>query len=675
MKFLFLFFAFILFTFGVTPQDKLTPEMLWKLNRLSGAQVNPNESQLLYGVRSYDAKSSASVQKIFLYDLKKKQEKIFFDGQSSVIHPQWLNDNEVVFMSKEDGANLLLTKNLNGEQKQLVNFGGQNILDFMVSPNGNYLVTLQKVKVRESFQERHSDLPDADYKVYDELMFRHWDTYQDEFETQIFLHALGTDDKFKDKGINILKGEVYSGIVPPFHGLDNVTFSPDEEQLLYVSKKMSKDDFSVSTDSQVYAYHILNGETKLLTPGYKGYDMNPAFDKKGEYLAWLSMEKDGFEADKNDIIVRSLSDGKDFNLTRKFDLTVNNFKWAPDGKSIFFIATIEATNQIFSIDLKKQELTQITDGIFNYNDFDFAGKFLVGTRQSMLVPNDLYLVNLKNGEAEQITDVNDEILNELSKPTIEKRWVKTTDNKKMLTWVILPPNFDENKKYPTLLYCQGGPQSAVSQFFSYRWNFRLMAEQGYVVIAPNRRGLPGFGQAWNDAISQDWGGQAMRDYLAAVDEIKQEEYIDEKRIGAIGASYGGYSVYYLAGIHEGRFKSFISHCGLFNMESWYASTEELFFANWELGGPYWDPKYKEGIVKNSPHTNVGKWDTPILVIHGGKDYRVPENQGFEAYQAAKMKGIKSRLLYFPDENHWVLQPQNGIVWHREFFGWLAETLK
>jgi dipeptidyl aminopeptidase/acylaminoacyl peptidase len=288
---------------------------------------------------------------------------------------------------------------------------------------------------------------------------------------------------------------------------------------------------------------------------------------------------------------------------------------------------------------------------------------------------ELYGFNIKKGTERVITHTNDEIYNSIALSKIEKRWVKTTDGKEMLTWVILPPNFDSTKTYPTLLYCQGGPQSAVSQFYSFRWNFQLMAANDYVIIAPNRRGLPSFGTEWNEAISKDWGGQAMKDYLAAFDEISKESYIDQNNAGAVGASYGGYSVYMLAGIHEKRFKSFVAHCGLFNLESWYGSTEELFFANFDIGGPYWENPAPKSYAKFSPHKYAQNWDTPIFVIHGGRDYRVPDTQGMEAFQVAQLKGLKSRFLYFPKEGHWVLQPQNGLVWHREYFKWLDETLK
>ncbi|MGY8953155.1 MAG: S9 family peptidase, partial [Flavobacteriales bacterium] len=399
-------------------------------------------------------------------------------------------------------------------------------------------------------------------------------------------------------------------------------------------------------------------------------------------IAWLSMARDGYESDKNDIIILDLEGGEEVNISEKWNNTISSFVWSNDGKKIFFLASINATNQIFEINLPdnlgsidpKKHFRQITDGQFNYNSILESGADIFSLRQDMNNASEIYSVNIKTGAAKQISHVNDELYKEITRSKVEKRMVKTTDGKDMLTWVIYPPNFDPNKKYPTLLYCQGGPQSAVSQFYSFRWNFQLMAAAGYIIVAPNRRGLPGFGVEWNEAISKDWGGQAMKDYFSAIDELSKESYVDESRVGAIGASYGGYSVYMLAGIHENRFKTFISHCGLFNLESWYGTTEELFFANWDIGGAYYEKVPPVSYAKHSPHKYVANWNTPMLVFHGGKDFRVPEGQGMEAFNAAQQMRLKSRFVYFPEESHWILSPQNGIVWHSEFFKWLKETL-
>lgn len=655
-------------------QKEFTPETLWKLGRLSGGAVSPSEDFALYTVTNYKVDKNTGSTDVYILNLETEETRKINASDLKLSSPRWTSNNRIAFLHNKENQQIIASVDHNGKDYQEIGaFELGTIQEFKLSPRENYLIALQNVKTKKSLADKYPEMTEANVKVTDNLMYRHWDTWNDENSAQLFLYSL-QDFKVKNIPKNIQEGESFDGILPPFGGLEDLTFSHDEERIIYTSKKMEPNEFATSTNSDLYEYLILEGTTQNITSSNKGYDTHPRFSPEGDQLAWLSMEKDGFEADKNDIIIKDLENQTTKNLTKDIDLTVSDYKWSKDGKSIYFLAVIHATYQLFEFDVKKGKHRQITEGVYNYTGFYEAGKSFITTRQSMLTPNDLYRVSIKKGDAERLTDINADILDHIAKPTVEKRWITTSDDKKMLTWVILPPNFDSSKKYPSLLYCQGGPQSAVSQFFSFRWNFRLMASQGYVVIAPNRRGLPGFGQEWNDAISKDWGGQPIEDYLSAVDEVKKEPYIDAKRIGAVGASYGGYSVYYLAGIHEGRFSSFISHCGLFNMTSWYGTTEELFFADWELGGPYWLPENKEQFIKNSPHTKVANWDTPMLVIHGGKDYRVPENQGLEAFQAAQLLGLKSRLVYFPEESHWVLSTQNALVWHKEFFGWLEETL-
>jgi dipeptidyl aminopeptidase/acylaminoacyl peptidase len=665
----------LLFTSLTAQQEQFTPEKLWQLKRLGGGAVAPNEKWVLYTLTEYTVAENRGTTNYHLLNLEDGTSHTLTLPDQGARALKWTETSAIAYMvAKGSGVEIKSYHPDSKEIKLLRSIPKNTVMDFKLSPELNYLVTVEKVKTKISFQEMYPDLPEANFKVYDDLMYRHWDTWKDEYNSQLLVYPIG-EASGKSAGINILEGTTYDGVLKPFGGLENVTFSKSGEELIYSSKKKTGIDYATSTNSELYVYEMLTGDNRLITQGYKGYDTHPLVSPDGKSLAWLSMAKDGFEADKNDIIVRDLSNNEDLNLTRDIDLTVSDYKWSKDGKSIYFLADIHGTKQLFEYDLKKRKHEQLTDGIYNYTGFYETKKEFIAVRQSMLVPSDIYRITKKDGEVEQLTDVNAEILDVLPKPTLEKRWITTSDNKKMLTWVLLPPNFDRRKKYPALLYCQGGPQGAVSQFFSYRWNFRLMASQDYVIIAPNRRGLPGFGQEWNDAISKDWGGQAIEDYLAAVDEVKKEDYVDENRIGAVGASYGGYSVFYLAGIHEGRFKSFISHCGLFNMTSWYGTTEELFFANWEFGGPYWLEANRSIYQRNSPHYNVKKWDTPMLVIQGGKDYRVPEGQSFEAFQALQILGIKSKFLYFPDENHWVLQPQNAMVWQTEYFKWLEETLK
>ncbi|PKR81421.1 peptidase S9 [Brumimicrobium salinarum] len=675
MKLRFLAGSFLLllssFVFGQS-QD-FTSNQLWKLKRISGGTVSTDQSKILYQSSTFSVDDNNSESSYYVYDIKKdKHQKI--EGETAEIkNLRWIKDGLAGIKITDNKKQIVTISKKHEVLGTLLTKTKDRLLDFKISPEMNILITLERVKTGTSISDQYPKYSEANVKIYDDLMYKHWDHWTDEYSDQLFVYNI-KNGKVSGEGTNILAGTPYDGVLKPFGGLEGVTFL-NEEQIIYTSKKKTGKEYATSTDTELYVYTIKTNETSNWTEAYQGYDRNPVVHKATQKLAWLSMSNDGFESDKNDIIVRDITTQEDQNLTESIDLTVSDFIWNKDGDKIFFLATIEATYQLFELDVKTHEYKMITSGDHNYGSLRLANDKIIALRQSMLHPNELFSVDIESGKATPITTANTEKLKTFDAPTIEKRWITTSDNKKMLTWVVLPPNFDETKKYPTLLYCQGGPQSPVSQFFSFRWNFRLMASKGYIVVAPNRRGLPGFGQKWNDAISKDWGGQSIRDYLSAIDNVSKEDYVDTKRIGAVGASYGGYSVFYLAGVHEGRFKSLIAHAGLFNMTSWYGTTEELFFANWDLGGPYWEEENKKSYEKFSPHKLVNNWDTPILITQGGKDFRVPEGQSFEAFQVAQLKGIQSKLIYFPEENHWILSPQNAIIWQKEFYKWLDETLK
>jgi len=559
--------------------------------------------------------------------------------------------------------------------KELENTNGL-IEDKNLSPDGKYKLSAEEVKVTKVLgKDRYPNLKESNVYVYDGLDNRHWDKDNDGSFSHVFITNLETQEK-----TDLLQDEPYYSPQAPFGGNEDYIWHPSGKSVVYVSKKKAGTAYATSTNTDLYEYTLDTKQTKNLTEKNLGYDTHPTFSPNGD-LTWLQMRNDGYEADKNDIIVRHK--GIDINLTAGWDGTVNSYVWSNDGKKIYFIAPVDGTTQLFEVNFPGLtriaiQVKQLTKGIFDVASIvgQINDKILV-TRTDFNTASEVYSYDLKKKTWNQVTHVNDAAYSKIAKSKVEKRYVTTTDGKQMLVWVILPPNFDPNKKYPTLLYCQGGPQSIVSPFYSFRWNFQLMAAEGYVIVAPNRRGLPGFGVEWNAAISKDWGGQAMNDYLSAIDDVSKEKYVDTTRRGAVGASYGGYSVYFLAGIHENRFKSFISHCGVFNLESMYGTTEEIFFTNWDAGGAYWD-KNNEAAQKTyaqfNPKNNVGKWNTPILIFHGGKDYRVPIGQGQEAFSAAQLQGIKSRFVYLPDENHWVLKPQNAMVWQTEFFNWLKETL-
>lgn len=677
MKQLFLILT-VVFTVVGFSQNRMTPELLWKLKRVSNIKVSPDGTQVLFSLKSYDLVKNAGESDLFIVPAKGGEIKQLTDFPGSEWDAQWRPDGKKIafLMSAENGRKSAIYEiDPDGQNLEQISFMTRGIEGFKYFPSGKKIVFIAPIKMNKvNSREFTPDLPLSNARVIDDLMYRHWGSWDEGVRTHIF-YSLIENGKMQGDGIDIMKGENFDAPLKPFGGMEQISISPDGVNIVYACKKMEGLNYAISTNSDIYAYSTLMRQTSNMTKNNGGYDLDPQYSKDGRKLAWLSMEQDGFESDKNDIIVYDYDTQLKTNLTENYDLTVSSFVWDEEGERIFFKSVKEATFQFFEYNFKKGKIRQISEGMHNYTSLEFAGDYLIGGRQSMNHPTDIYSVNIKSGEQKQLTDVNKAIYDNLEIGKIEKRWVKTTDEKQELVWVIYPPNFDPNKTYPALLYCQGGPQSAVSQFFSYRWNFQLMAANDYIIIAPNRRGLPGFGQKWNDAISGDWGGQAIQDYISAVDEIKNEPYIDANRIGAVGASYGGYSVYYLAGMHEKRFKCFVSHCGLFNLESWYGTTEELFFANKDIGGPYFNPIVPPSYKKSSPHNLVGNWNTPMLIFHGEQDFRVPVNQGLEAFQALQIKGIESRLILFPDENHWVLSPQNGVFWHREYYAWLDKYLK
>ena len=682
MKFISLFTLLLAVSFTTYSQNNLTPENLWKLNRIYGEQISPDGKTIIYAQKSYQLEEDKGTSHLMKMSADGSDTKMISDGKSSVYEAQWRPDGKKIgYLSTASGTTQLWEMNPDGSGATQVTDFNEGISNFKYAPDMKHISFTMDVKVEESLADKHADLPQATGKAYDNLMFRHWTQWHDYSYQHVFVASYA--NKIGDPITDIMQGEAFDSPMMPFGGSEQIVWAPDGQTLVYVSKKKTGKDYAVSTNSELWHYNITTKETKNLTEGHVGYDNEPVFSPDGKWLAWLSMARDGFESDKNMMWIRNMETGTQFPLAASLDQSFGNIVWSADAKTIYAISGVSATFQIFKLDLKKDgadklkigAFSALTDGDHNINSISLAGGKIIGSMNTMSKPAELYAWDIKTRAQTQLTHANDEMLAKMKMGKVEKRMIKTTDGKDMLTWVIYPPDFDPSKKYPTLLYCQGGPQSAVSQFFSYRWNFQLMAANDYIIVAPNRRGLPSFGQEWNDQISKDWGGQAMKDYLSAIDEVAKEPFVDNDKLGAVGASYGGYSVYYLAGIHDGRFKCFISHCGLFNLESWYASTEELFFANWDIGGPYWDPSLKDAYAKNSPHRMVDKWDTPIMVIHNELDFRVPLNQGLEAFTAAQLKGIPSKLLYYPDEGHWVLKPQNGVMWHREFYDWLDTYLK
>ena len=653
--------------FLMKAQQVMTPEILWTLNKFSVTAVEPSHQGILYSVGKVDLKTEKTNRQNFYLNFEKNQIlKMDLLGKKSIF--QW--DKNGVYAT--EGDKIYISKDNGLSWAEFYTIGDAD--NIVISPDGKKVAFSKAVQVENLLgKDKYADLPKTTAQIYTDLNHRHWDAWNEGKYNHVFVASI-SDDVSKAK--DLLDGQKFDSPQKPSGGSEDFIWSPDSSKLLYVCKKKSGKEYATSTNTDIYTFDLASGKTENITEGMMGYDVNPKFSPDGKSLLWQSMARDGYEADKNDVVVMDWVSKKKTNLTKNWDESVvGDVAWSNDSKMIYFTTAKRGTKQFFALNPKDAKVKQISDGAFDVNEIvAFQNDFAFVTRTDINHNADLFKLNLKDGTMLQITQVNKENYANLTPSKSELKMVKTSDGKEMGVWFHYPPNFDPNKKYPTLLYCQGGPQSALTQYFSTRWNFALMAANGYIVVAPNRRGMPGWGTKWNEDISKDWGGQPMRDYLAAADFAKTLPFVDGSRMGAVGASYGGYSVFMLAGIHENRFKTFIAHDGLFDMKSWYGTTEELWFANWDLGGNYWQNPQPKAYTDYNPSNFVEKWNTPIMVIQGGIDFRVPYEQGQEAFQAAKLKGLKTKFLYFPNENHWVLHPQNGLVWQREFFEWLKETL-
>lgn len=670
MKRVLLFCLGIIFLQNLNAQsERLTPEKLWELGRVSLEDISPDGKTVIYGVRHYDVANNSGSSNLYAIPAaggKAKKLTAYVGSEyNALYHP---SGEKIGFLR----GGLLWEMNADGTDQHQVSDEQMN--GFKWSPDGKKILFIRDVKMDQTANELFKDLPLADARVIDGLMYRHWKDWHDYAYSNVF-YMYYEKGALTGKAVNIMN-EPFDSPVNPFGGMEQINWSADSKSIAYTCKKEEKTKWAQSTNTDIYLYDLSSGKTRNLSEGMEGYDVEPNFSPDGRYLIWNSMEEPGFESDRNRIYSYDLKSGKKEEWTVGLDRACNHPQWSADAKTLYFTSGDKATYQLCAMDVESRKVRQLTKGVHNYYSFALAGnQNIIASKASMSKPHELYRVNIGNGTDQQLTFINKEVLSDIKMGEVKERWVKTVDGKDMKVWMIYPPDFDPNKKYPALLYCQGGPQSAVSQFWSYRWNFQMMAANDYIIVAPNRRGLPTFGQEWNDQISGDWGGMAMQDYFSAIDDAKKEPYIDEDRLGAVGASYGGYSVYWLAGNHNKRFKTFISHCGLFNLESWYGTTEELFFANKDIGGAYWEKDQPESYEADSPHKFVRNWDTPMLVIHGEKDFRVPIGEGMQAFQAAQLQGIPSRFLYFPNEGHWVNSPQNSILWQRVFFDWLDRSLK
>lgn len=654
-------------------QRSMTPEDLWKLGRVSDVQLSPNGKSILYGITKYDLKKNTGNRNLYTIPVKGGNPVMITNFSGSEYNGVWRPDGKkIAFISAKNGSPQIWESSVNGKMKKIISDEKEGVVGFSYSPKGDKILMVKSVKLERSPQEIYSDVPENTAMIFDDLMYRHWDSWHDYSYNHIFV-ADYNDGKISNV-TDIMSFEHFDSPGNPWGGMEQIAWSEDGKYIAYTCKKLKGKEYALSTNTDIYLYNVETQSTRNLSKGNMGYDQDPVFSPDNKKIVWRSMETPGFEADKDRIHVYDMATRRITDYSEGFDQSSSNFVWGEDSNELFFLSGYHATYQIYKLDLESKEITQITEGRHDYQEFQYNKKMLIGTKMAMDMPTEIYSINLKNGKEEALTETNKSLLKEIEMGKVEERWIETTDGKQMLVWVIYPPFFSKDKKYPAILYCQGGPQSAVSQFWSYRWNFQMMASNNCIVVAPNRRGLPTFGQEWNDQISGDYGGQNMQDYLSAIDALAEEPYVDEDNLAAVGASYGGYSVFWLAGNHDKRFKAFISHCGIYDFTSMYGSTEEYFFVNYDYKGAYWDKPTPKS-YEFSPHNFIDKWDTPILIITGANDFRIPYSQSLEAYNSAKLRGVPSRLLFFPDESHFVLKPQNSVVWQREFGQWLENWLQ
>lgn len=657
---------------------RMTPEALWAFGRIGGMSVSPDGKKVAYTVSYYSVAENKGNSEVYVMNADGSENRRITETPFSESNVAWIKGgSKIAFLCAEGGSSQLWEMNPDGTGRKRLSNYEKDIEGFAFSPDETKVLFISQVKTVKSTAEKYPDLDKTTGRVITDLMYKHWDEW---VTTAPHPFVADFDGERVTNPVDIMEGELFESPMKPFGGIEQLAWNTTSDKVAYTSRKKTGKAYSLSTNSDIYVYDLKTKQTVNMTEGIMGYDTNPTYSPDGKSIAWLSMERDGYESDQNRLMVMDLAKGEKRFVSKAFDSNVDSYCWSADCSKLYFTGVWHGESHVYQIDLANgDQITPLTEGMYDYGSVALlAGDKLIAQRHSMSMADEIYTIDLAAGHAvTQLTFENKHLYDQLEMGKVEERWMTTTDGKQMLTWVIYPPHFDPSKKYPTLLFCEGGPQSPVSQFWSYRWNFQIMAANDYIVVAPNRRGLPGFGMEWNEAVSGDYGGQCMRDYFTAIDEMAKELYVDKDRLGCVGASFGGFSVYWLAGHHDKRFKAFIAHDGIFNMEMQYLETEEMWFANWDMGGAYWekDNAVARRTFANSPHRFVDKWDTPILCIHGEKDYRILANQGMAAFNAAVLRGVPAELLIYPDENHWVLKPQNAILWQRTFFEWLDKWLK
>lgn len=657
-------------------ETKVTPELLWKFGRLGEFDLSPDGKQVVYSVTRYSIAENKGFSDLFVIPFEGGEAKHLTTFEGNEFNPRWRPDGEKIgFIAMESGSPQMWEINPDGTKAKQISTITDGINSFEYSPDGKRIYYTKDIQVKPTLTEIYPDLPQANVHMTSELMYRHWDHWEDGAYSHIFIVDRQGDSLANP--VDIMKGEPFDSPLSPYFEGNEISWSPDGKMVAYTCKKLSGKAYAISTNSDIYLYDIQSKTTTNLTEGMPGYDKYPVFSHNGKFIAWMSMATPGYESDKMRLFIYNFDTKEKVDLTAQFDQNATEYQWSNDDKKIYFTTEIRGTKQIYVVDIDTKFIKPLTSGMHDVNAFKLNGDKLVASMMSMKMASELFTINPENGKDKALTTINQNIYDKVKMGESREHWIKTVDGKQMMVWLIYPPDFDSTKKYPTLLYCEGGPQSMVSQFFSFRWNFQIMVANDYIIVAPNRRGLPGFGQEWNAEISGDYGGLNMQDYLSAIDDAKKFPYVDAEHLGCVGASYGGFSAYWLAGHHQKRFKAFIAHCGMFNLESQYAETEEVFFTNHDLGGAYWEKNNKiaQRSYANSPHRFVQNWDTPIMIISGEHDFRIPYTESLQAFNSAQLLNIPSKLLIFPEESHFVLKPQDGILWQREFFAWLDQWLK
>ena len=652
----------------------LTPDIINSLGRISDPQVSPDGKTVLYGISFPNIEENKSNRELFTVNIDGSNNRQITHTAAGESNARWIKGGSKIACLR--GGQIWEMNPDGSAAKQISNYAG-GISGFAYSPDEKKILFISNVKSAQVVTDIYPDLPKAKAHIANDLNYRHWDEWK---KTIPHPFVADYDGKQLSNIIDLLEGEPYECPSKPFGDISELAWSNDSKTIAYTCRKKTGLDYALSTNTDIYLYNLETRAVENITEGMMGYDMHPQYSPDGQWIAWTSMERDGYEADQVRLFAMNLLTKEKINVTREHEYMVNvdAFIWMPDSKGFYITACINGLSHIYEMNLFDAKIfRQITHGMYGMYAPKQAGDMLVSLAQSMSQPYEVVVIDPIKEEFNFITSENKHIFDQIKPIETEARWMTTTDNKKMLTWIVYPPDFDKTKKYPAIMMCMGGPQGTLSQSWSYRWNYRLMAAQGYVVILPNRRGTSAFGKEWKEQISGDYTGQNMKDYLTAVDEMRKEPFIDANRIACVGASYGGYSVFWLAGHHQKRFRTFISHCGVFNTVQKYMTTEEYFFPNWDYGGAPWDKNNKvaQRVYNESPHNFVDKWDTPIMIIHGELDFRIPYEQSLAAFNAARLHGIPSELIIFPDENHWVLKPQNSIFWHRMFYRWLDKWME